>query len=411
MKKSIKKLDELDERERRILTLILKEPGYIANLPYIVHKELDDFNTPLFLNYETLRRRYERAAKKLKEYGLIEIFKKDGLTWYSAIPEKVLEIIKNSQNPLKTEEKQKKQKRPSPLEIPKKASAERLKGINYLQKIKMINKNDDKVLRAFFDSYLQRINNQVIALINEENGELVGLEYSTRFNDQIKTLQNLNKYDYALEESGKRFYRAVFLTLTTDPKRFNNLWEASRSLGTSWNKFLSFLTKRFKKRPEYIAVNEFTKSGLIHIHAIIFVPFLIKKDEITKEWVKIGQAEINYIYALKNRSGKWVWASKKRPKNSEGDTGTYLKKYLKKALFSTRDGAEATQPLYMYWLINKRFWTSSRNFLPKSEKIEKEPSGWHFFKVMDRREAESDLNRILYYRMEPPDEKPISSYG
>ena len=65
--------------------------------------------------------------------------------------------------------------------------------------------------------YSDETNQKIIALLDARSGEVIGFEYSTRFNDLGKAARNLNRFDYALDKSLRDHYKAVFLTLTTDP--------------------------------------------------------------------------------------------------------------------------------------------------------------------------------------------------
>lgn len=410
-------LDDLTEEERRLLVIILQERSWSVNLPYAAQRRSEDKDIRGKRSRTTIRRRFERAGQRLEHRGLIDVRKMDdGLTWFFARPPELLDLIRRSakfQQLQKSEEpvSENKESR-SPFAVPRNASGLRLNAIRHLQGIRMVRPGDDRELRGMFGCYLSNINEQIITLIHRGTGEVAGLEYSTRFNDQRKVVANLDRYDYAMDLSADQHFRAVFLTLTTDPKMFKNNWEANRNMTKAWNKFLSFLTRRLKGRPKYISSFEFTKSGLIHVHAIIYVPFLIKKDEITKAWMRCGQGKINYIYRLKSRNGKWLWAgAKERPPDAKtGDAGTYLKKYLKKCLFATRDGSASSEdtPLYMFWAINKRFWTSSRCFLPppgEKKEVTEHPD-WSFLGVIHEDIADQVIDSMFYERKDAPAERP-----
>ena len=73
--------------------------------------------------------------------------------------------------------------------------------------------------------YSDETNQKIIALLDARSGEVIGSEYSTRFNDLAKAARNLNRFDYALAKSLRDHYKAVFLTLTTDP----NLTDVERA--------------------------------------------------------------------------------------------------------------------------------------------------------------------------------------
>ena len=178
-----------------------------------------------------------------------------------------------------------------------------------------------------------------------------------RFTDRSIIKKTLDKFDFACDLASTKYKSGVFLTLTTDPYLFNNIWDANRHFSKAWNKFLSYLTKRFGFRPKYIASYEYTKdTGLMHMHAIIFgVSWLADHSEITAEWQACGQGKINYEYVIHYNNDRWEW-TKKEPANANYKSPTdYLKKYIKKALYDISDHD-------LFWLFNKRFLTCSRDF-------------------------------------------------
>nr|AGL12826.1 RepTP2 [Thermococcus prieurii]AVP12428.1 RepTP2 [E. coli-T. kodakarensis shuttle vector pTPTK1]AVP12434.1 RepTP2 [E. coli-T. kodakarensis shuttle vector pTPTK2]AVP12439.1 RepTP2 [E. coli-T. kodakarensis shuttle vector pTPTK3] len=199
----------------------------------------------------------------------------------------------------------------------------------------------------------------------------------TRFTSRAMLVQKLERYDSLFKVASARHTDAVFLTLTTDPSRFSNLYEANRQFSHSFNRFMSRLRGYFARRGqhlEYIAVYEFTKSGLLHAHVIIFgVRYLLPVRVISRWWSEAGQGRVVYIYRLRNVDGRWVWA-RRRPRDVRAGEGAedYLKKYLRKALrlASTLDTSDVKKvlPLALYWAFNKRFFTYSRSLLPSSRR-------------------------------------------
>ncbi|WII08821.1 hypothetical protein O8W32_06510 [Methanomassiliicoccales archaeon LGM-DZ1] len=207
-----------------------------------------------------------------------------------------------------------------------------------------------------------------------------------------------------------------------DPKGFRSVWEANRSFGRSWNKFMAYLTKkRGGRRPQYISAFEFTESGLLHIHVLIFVDYLADAEEISKEWRRIGQGEISYIYGLKavrSRDGKdweWRWNAKARPEDAKGMSGgDYLKKYVRKAMLAMMD--DYTSPARIqspYWAFNKRFNSCSRSLMKgfgepgkdknknkNKNKTEKaKPSRWGIWRILSAGEAEFLSIEVIYHRV------------
>lgn len=421
-----------------------------------------------------------------------------------------------------------------PSDLPKKAHPHRMEAARRLKGIRMLERHDKVAINHGFNSYISEINEKIITLL-DPTGQIMGAEYSTRFNDLAKAAANLDKFDFALENSFLEHKKAVFLTLTTDPnlpdaerqaikdrnisdvenrmrapgisegayltlrdrlwklkgpdyeigelttiiasgtlsgnelhnskqrlsklehnktvaadlqrqvddpatpvrtrermitaikklgrweychqeEGYECLWDANRGFAPAWNKFIAYLTKKNDgKRPQYIAAYEYTDSGLMHIHALIFTEYLLSNEEISREWIRCGQGDITYIYglkAVKKRDGpgwEWRWNAQHRPHKAGGMSGgNYLKKYVKKAMLALMDDYSApAETQSMYWALNKRMFTCSRALQATPEQLnEKEtavsgPSGWEFYKVMSSAEAETEVDTMIYHRYRP----------
>ena len=309
--------------------------------------------------YQFIRRR----VLKLEEDGLLTI-QRNTKPLFLLARESTFDLIKREAK-----------MRPDPGPEPLTMSWYRKKAIFTLANVQHVNKyrvttnggtltpeelyND---IEFYFENYLDETENKMIILRAKDPGkvetEFIPIKYKHRFNSQGNKIDTLKKYETAFRKATQKYERGVFLTLTTDPKRFNSLYEANRHMSTAFHKFQRWLSKRLNARLNYIRIAEFTKSGLIHLHIIYFGrKFLLPHDEITQEWERLGQGSINYLYTLRNHNGKWIWGRRK-PKDSKGKTAEdYLKKYLKKAIFSN-DGQ------IWYWAFNARYSTYSRNLQP-----------------------------------------------
>ena len=280
-------------------------------------------------------------------------------------------------------------------------------------------------VREFYNYYLEEIEDKTIVLVNkdaetptEENFKT--LPYRTRFNDWSRAARALDKYEAAWTEAEKYYSNAVFLTLTTDPKKHTSLWRANRHMSVAWNRYTALLTKRARAgfisdlkttrekilrkqgyteaeietllssdefqryidqelegrsfRPKYIAVNEFMENGLIHMHIIVFgLSWIAKREQISEDWNRCGQGQIVKAIATHRnpKTGIWEWDGN-RPDDAKADESPkdYLKKYLNKAIYD-RKGFE------LYWATNKPFMSSSRRFDPARLTIEEEVDLWY----------------------------------
>jgi len=269
-----------------------------------------------------------------------------------------------------------------PAAMPIRATIERKKAIQLLQEFKLLNKDLRNRIDDLFDEYIELCEQKVIILRKKDSvysdpttdDKFKILEYKTRFTDNTRKNERIKEYKKIFDSIPPQYKKAVHLVLTTDPKRFKNLYEANKHFVKALNRFFSRLRKIFRERPLYIAVYEFTKSGLLHAHIILFGrPFLLPKRQITKIWEQCGQGSYNYIYSLKRTSRGWIYA-RERPKGTKKGTTAddYLKKYLLKALHDEN-------AMSMYWATNKRFYSFSLRLKTWKTPIKLSSSLYEFF--------------------------------
>lgn len=327
------------------------------NLPFIVSQyRKSPYAIPtLKENEKAAYYRFYRLFHSLEKEGLVKLDKRDhDLLWATPQPA-FIDLFRQVQNSNPA-----KQHPSSPFSFPSKARPERIDAIKTTALVDMLSQNHKEQICSLFEEYLEDINNRVIVLRRIMNPDEYGqryffLDYQTRFNSKARKKLLLDKYEAAIKKSLDQYKVAVHLVLTTDPKRHKSLWHANRHFSIALNKFFSFLKKRLGYRPAYLAVYEFTKSGLLHCHILIFgKSYLLPHHEITKEWERCGQGSYNFIYSLKKTKNGWQY-KRQRPSDCEkGQTAEdYLKKYLKKAQFDE-------SLLFLYWVFNKRFYTCSR---------------------------------------------------
>lgn len=289
--------------------------------------------------------------------------------------------------------------------IPIRARPERLSAIKLLKSCKMLNQDTRELINEKFDEYLDFCEQLKIVLRKNPTLEYAlpnlpdfkVLNYSTRFTDPTKIKYQIWQYHKIFESIPPQYNKAVHLVLTTDPKRFRNLWEANRHFSVALNRFLSYLKKRLGERPLYVCAYEFTKTGLLHAHIIIFGRgFLLPKHIITAEWERCGQGSYNYIYSLTRNGNSWNY-TRKRPKDlKKGDSADdYIKKYLVKALYDEEAAS-------MYWAFNKRFYTFSYR-LKDWKQQHLPPSGiWQFFGSFPEWDLPHAITESCYHYDEPP---------
>ena len=192
--------------------------------------------------------------------------------------------------------------------------------------------------------------------------EFKKMPYTTRFTSINRIKENMKEFDRRFNYFSEKHNKAVFLTLTTDPKKFNNLNEACENIGKAFKKLMDYLNRRHKAenggKLDYISAFEFSPSGgLPHLHIIIFgVDYLDLSDnrkknddskakyksvhKISELWEKYGQGKLVYIYGIRKLKdgSRWTYKdNRKRPKDDKkGDPALYLKKYLMKIFFTLK---------------------------------------------------------------------------
>lgn len=239
-----------------------------------------------------------------------------------------------------------------------------------------------------YQQYLHEIENKTIMFVPRGEGQTPDpsrvkmIPYRTRFNDPGRRRRQLDRYEYAWQaaEEIEGYSTGVFLTLTTAPSMHHNLWAANRHCSPAWNRYMSYLQKKFGFRPKYIRVNEFQENGLIHVHCVIFgispeekELLNILKYESRDDWARCGQGRVTKAIPIQiDDQGKWQWTNRRPEDSKPGESvPDYLKKYLKKSVFNPQD-------LYMYWAVNTRFFSCSRVFSPQAPPKRTGPPLWEY---------------------------------
>jgi len=102
-----------------------------------------------------------------------------------------------------------------------------------------------------------------------------------------------------------------------------------------------------------------------------------KFRELTPELERIGFGKISFLYQIVKRGGKWtprrLLEAERDGLNDGGGLPSslrdYLRKYLRKALDVSLDTLEdlgSVNPSTLYWALNSRFFTYSRELSPRA---------------------------------------------
>jgi hypothetical protein len=117
----------------------------------------------------------------------------------------------------------------------------------------------------------------------------------------------------AIRELAETLGLYYFLTLTVDPSHLREGEDAIKHLQACFDKFRTYLRRKFGMAPVYIRVVEFTRNGLPHYH--ILIDRYIEQQWISQTWNQLG-------------GGKIVWIKRARIQK----IAHYLAKYLTKEL-------------------------------------------------------------------------------
>jgi len=150
----------------------------------------------------------------------------------------------------------------------------------------------------------------------------------------------------AWDRAAEEHERGVVATITTDPKRFSSVLEATQELFEDLNRFRSWLAydpqngpSRPGRRLPSIATVEFTDSGLPHLHVAFFGASWLTKHSVIKRYLaenldRCSVAWLDRIYREDSPSGgRWRW---ERSPDAPTD-GRTPREYLGESLELRRD--------------------------------------------------------------------------
>src|SRR5215467_14605096 len=81
-----------------------------------------------------------------------------------------------------------------------------------------------------------------------------------------------------------------FVTLTLDPSRIPRGTPSEVYLRECWRKMRVYLARRYRKSVDFIAILEFHKSGIAHLHLLIGI--FIPQRWLSKAWQSVGGGKL-----------------------------------------------------------------------------------------------------------------------
>lgn len=245
----------------------------------------------------------------------------------------------------------------------------------------------DKTYRYFEDEWEKAIEEKEIWQANMEgcyllmknrdvsnnNSKGIITQCQTRFSIKRRKETHMRMEGFSKNIGNRQIKKGLQITLTTDPKKFGSLDEVGDAWYNQLGTFLDWMNKRLRRAGKkecscYLTAKEITQSGLCHTHIGIYAKgiagkilmrkynrhtktheyvkeYLFPKDDVKKEWSKLGVGEITWINSA--------------PVN---DVVDYVTKHVSKSW-----GGKSNDMLEAF--LHKtglRQWTSSRGAIPKA---------------------------------------------
>ena len=350
--------------------------------------ELNKISFEALLDNRTLYMKYymkiRRFISSLEAKGLVELSKVDGYLW---VKPKVDLITVNIVKFKLVNFHGSRFKHPA-----------RFEASGLLMEKHELSEEDWETLDFLLSQYVDDVCRRVIVLKHVEMDSFKFLRYRHRFLKR-ELERVLDYYDRVFDNASRNYGEGVFITLTMNPSSYSNLYQASRRIGEALNRFMSFLSKRYGRRLDYICVPEPMDSGNPHLHVIVFGISRIEDHyKLTNILAKQGFGYIHYEYGIhKDKNGNWVWRNRaNKPRTKTMDVKAYLRKYLTKVFHralsdSSRGHGQglclSDYKLAFYFASNKRFFTCSRALMVRREKFScglwVYVGSWHWLDVPD----------------------------
>ncbi len=335
------------DKEEKIKVLELLYQSGIVSIPYIFSVLYEKKDACLDIRFKRRKiKQLQRFFNELHDLGIVKKERYGKIVFY-----KLNEVRKDIiSSVIKTKYYSKKSKRSNSLQKlfyivnsldNKENLTGRMKNIDILSNTIMLNNDVKAKIINEFLYYIMNINNKIVifkktedkheitedgSVILYDQPEYLAYDYRVRFNS-ARWFKNVNRFiRNAFEEAGKRFKWAVHITLTVNPKKFNNHVETVIKAKKQLNSFLTTLRYQQKKLYEkglskhkklyYLCFTEFgEENGLIHFHLIVFGRRRIAdiKNLEEKKW-KIGYVKAKQL--VYKRGIGWTYPKwKNRPKD------------------------------------------------------------------------------------------------
>ncbi|MCU4974858.1 hypothetical protein OB955_19240 [Halobacteria archaeon AArc-m2/3/4] len=183
-----------------------------------------------------------------------------------------------------------------------------------------------------------------------DSGTHILVPYTTRFNSERRVGETRNRYRTAWERAAEQHTDGVVLTLTTDPSKYDHLFDAAATLLKDVDRLRAWLAydpATGPARPGYrlpaIVVPEFTADGKPHVHIAFFgVSWLTPQVAISNYWDRnCNRGRIVWLDRIVNRGGRWRWATKTSNRKHPDTAGRSPRSYLEDGVNLLAESAAA----------------------------------------------------------------------
>lgn len=255
---------------------------------------------------------------------------------------------------------------------------------NFLETFDLLTPGRKEVIERQFVEYLKQIEDRYAVMEHKfKDDDYVLAKYRTLYNDLSRAADNRRRYQETWENATREYSEGVFVTLTTDPRKFDNLADMADGISENFNRLMSWLQRRLGNRPDYVKVLEWTGRGRPHLHVVFFgVDWLVHQSELSRYWDKY-QARVVDIRkvdrvavggahstdAVNVDGGSYVWLSRNPETGETRDEKSHLGKYLSKQMPAEEDVGEVEDRVgedeglwctALFWATGKHFWSSSQ---------------------------------------------------
>jgi len=209
---------------------------------------------------------------------------------------------------------------------------------------------------SYAEAYSEDTYDKIIVLEHKQEQRFKLIEYISRFSD--KYITKVYQKFYNLNNKLTNYQKALFLTLTVDPKNFHSIKQEYKELQHAFNKLNSYLKKKYNLK-QYIKVVEFTKSDIPHLHILYLHDDFIDIDKIRQLWQKYGIGIMVNIQLVQRR---YVIENDKAYLNG---VLSYILKYIVKSIGKDTNkeldpAKQGYRSLCIKWALQSRTFSISK---------------------------------------------------